>query len=117
LKTALRDFNDTSIDGLLAPAIADWRVSRRLWCELHGLPHAVITIPWRIGVNVVEVLVMSVCVEILFMYFMVESFHRVALISPLLNAPAGALAGLITSGGLALVFLPAGVSGVAAWLI
>jgi len=117
LKTALRDFNDASRDGRLSPDIADWRVSRRLWCELHGLPHAAITIPWRVGISVVEALVMSACVEILFMYFMVESFHRVSLISPLLNAPAGVLAGLITSVGLVLVFLPSGISGIAAWLI
>src|SRR5262249_53671138 len=110
LKTALREFDDVSRDGRLTPAQADWRVSRRLWCELHGLPHGVITIPWRIAAGVVEALVMSVCVEIIFMYFMVESFHRVALVSPVLNAPAGVLAGFITSLGLLLVFLPSGFS-------
>jgi competence protein ComEC len=114
---ALRRFEDVSLDGRLPPNIADWRVSRRLWCELHGLPYRTVTIPWQIAKGIGEALVMSVAVETLFMYFMVEAFHRFSPFSPLLNAPAGVLAGLITSAGLLLIVVPPPFAGIPAWFV
>src|SRR5262249_13344160 len=76
LRESLAYFNDTVRDGRLAPEVADWRVSRRLWCELHGLPTWALTIPWRAALVIGEILLISLSVETVFLFFMVESFHR-----------------------------------------
>ena len=45
LTDALRDFDDSSKDSDLPVYTSDWRVSRRTWCQLYGLPTWIITIP------------------------------------------------------------------------
>lgn len=117
LKQELHDFQNTEADGWLPPEAADWRVSRRLWCELHGLPFWVATFPWRLGVGAAEALILSLSVESVFAGFMIESFHRVAPYSPLLNVPAGLLAAAITPLGLLLIPLPGILAWPVAWTV
>jgi len=117
LGEALTDFNDSSKDGNLTIRASDWRVSRRVWCELHGLPTWVITVPWKILLAVGEVAVVSICVEMVFLIFMVESFHRISPISPLLNIPASLIAAAVTPLGLLLIFLPRPLAEVTRWII
>lgn len=114
---ALDHFHDSSKDTHLPVRAADWRVSRRVWCELHGLPPWVITGPWKIILVAVETLVISMCVEMVFLIFMVESFHRVSPISPLVNVPAGAIATAVTPLGLLLILLPWPGAPVIAWIV
>ena len=116
LHEALLRLPDVDRDSRLPIEIADWRVSRRLWCELHGLPLWVVTLPWRVFATVGEILVVSISVEIVFVFFMVESFHRLSPISPLLNVPAGLVAAAVTPLGLATIVLPGPLAGVAAFL-
>jgi competence protein ComEC len=114
LHEGLVRFQDVDRDGRLPVEIADWRVSRRLWCELHGLPLWVVTLPWRVFAAIGEIVVVSMSVEIVFVFFMVESFHRLSPISPLLNVPAGLVAAAVTPLGLATIVLPGPLAGVAA---
>jgi competence protein ComEC len=117
LQEKLRDFDNVERDGFLAPEVADWRVARRMFCELYRLPHAVLTVPWRLYQVAVESLVVSVAVEIVFVVFMVESFHRVSPVSPLLNVPAGLVAAAVTPLGLLLIVLPDAAGVPVAWLV
>jgi competence protein ComEC len=114
LHEGLVRFQDVDRDGRLPVEIADWRVSRRLWCELHGLPLWVVALPWRVFAIVGEIVVVSISVEIVFVFFMVESFHRLSPISPLLNVPAGLVAAAVTPLGLATIVLPGPLADVAA---
>jgi competence protein ComEC len=107
LQSALRRFEDVQLDAELAPEIADWRVSRRLWCELYGLPFRVITWPWGLAAVVSEIAIVSVCVELVLAVFMVESFHRLSPVSPLINIPAALVSMFVTPLGLATAVLPA----------
>jgi len=117
LREALTDFNDATKDSHISIRAADWRVSRRVWCELHGLPTWVVTLPWNFVLIAGEAAIVSVCVEMVFLVFMVESFHRVSPISPILNIPAGMITAAVTPLGLALIFLPPPAAGVIAWII
>jgi competence protein ComEC len=111
----LRQFDNIDRDGLLDADIADWRVSRRMWCELHGVPGVFVTAPIR-GIQVLcEALLATIGVEAVFVYFMVESFHRMVPISPLLNVPAGLIAAAITPLGLLLIVLPRLAATPVAW--
>jgi competence protein ComEC len=107
LEAALSRFEDPRLDGELAPEIADWRVSRRLWCELYGVPFWVVTLPWRLAGIVAEITIVSLCVEMVFAVFMVESFHRISPVSPFINIPAALVSMLVTPLGLATAVLPA----------
>ena len=117
LHEKLHDFDNVERDGFLSPEVADWRVARRMFCELYRLPHAALTIPWRLYETMVEGLVVSVAVEMVFVVFMVESFHRLSPVSPLLNVPAGLVAAAVTPLGLLLIVLPDVVAGPVAWLV
>jgi competence protein ComEC len=111
----LRQFDNIDRDGLLDADIADWRVSRRMWCELYGVPTVFVTAPIR-GIQILcEALLATIGVEAIFIYFMVESFHRMAPISPLLNVPAGLIAAAITPLGLLLIVLPRMAAMPVAW--
>jgi competence protein ComEC len=102
----LRQFDNIDRDGRLDPAIADWRVSKRMWCERYGLPAFLITVPGRLLQILGEAFIATLGVEAVFVYFMVESFHRIAPVAPLLNVPAGLIAAAITPLGLLLIVLP-----------
>ncbi len=117
LREALKDLNDSSRDAYLSNRAADWRIARRVWCELHGLPSWVVTTPWKIVLATGEAAIVSVCVEMVFLPFMVESFHRFSPVSPLLNIPAGIVAAAVTPLGLLLIFLPAPAAAIVAWTI
>jgi competence protein ComEC len=111
----LRQFDNIDRDGLLDADIADWRVSRRMWCELYGIPRVFMTAPIR-GIQILcEALIATIGVEAVFIYFMVESFHRMAPVSPLLNVPAGLIAAAITPLGLLLIVLPRVAAMPVAW--
>jgi competence protein ComEC len=116
LRERLDDFDSVELDGFLAPDIADWRVARRMFCERHGLPHWTVTLPWRIYWIAAESLIVSLAVEIIFVAFMVESFHRVSPIAPLLNVPAGLIAAAVTPLGLLLIVVPDVVAQPLAWI-
>jgi competence protein ComEC len=90
----------------MAPDIADWRVARRLWCELHSLPTWILTIPWRALLVLGEIGVISLCVEVVFVIFMAESFHRLSPISPLLNIPVSVVATIVIPLAMLTVILP-----------
>jgi competence protein ComEC len=117
LRAALNDFRDESKDSDFPIEIADWRVSKRLWCELHGLPQGVVTLPYRVLLVTGEALIVSLCVEMVFAVFMVESFHRLSPISPLINIPAGLITAIVTPLALLLVFLPGPAAALDAWVI
>jgi len=113
----LRQFDSIDRDGLLDADIADWRVARRMWCERYGLPHVFITAPIRGIQFLCEAFLGALGVETVFIYFMVESFHRMAPVSPLLNVPAGLVAAAITPLGLLLIVLPRVAAIPVAWVI
>jgi competence protein ComEC len=117
LREGMKDFADESRDGHLSIRAADWRVSRRTWCEKHGLPTWAVTIPWTVVLIAGEALIISLAVETVFAVFMVESFHRLSPISPLVNVPAGMITALVTPLALLLVFLPGPAAGLAAWIV
>jgi competence protein ComEC len=117
LHDKLRDFDNVDIDGYLAPDIADWRVARRMFCERHGLPHGMLTIPWRVYAMVIEGLVVSLAVEMVFVVFMVQSFHRLSPVSPFLNVPAGIMAAAVTPLGLLLIVTPPPLHSFVAWIV
>jgi len=113
----LRQFDNVDRDGLLDPEVADWRVALRMWCERRRLPHMVVTAPLRLIQSLGEAFITTLGVEAVFVYFMVESFHRIAPISPLLNVPAGLIAAAITPLGLLLIVLPRVAALPVAWVI
>jgi competence protein ComEC len=113
----LRQFDNVDRDGRLDPAIADWRVSKRMWCERYGLPAFVVTAPLRLLQILGEAFIATLGVEAVFVYFMVESFHRIAPVAPLLNVPAGLIAAAITPLGLLLIVLPHALALPVAWIL
>lgn len=117
LRTALRDFATCSHDGNLPIEIAEWRVTRRLWCELRGLPFQAVTMPWRAGLVIGELAIVSASVEMVFLFFMIESFHKVSPMSALLNIPAGLVAAAVTPLALLLIVLPSPVTILVSWTI
>jgi ComEC/Rec2-related protein len=117
LREALKNLADSSKDAYLPSAVVDWRIARRVWCELYGLPVWVVTIPWTIVLIAGEAAVIAICVEVIFLPFMVESFHRFTPMSPVLNIPAGMIAAVVTPLGLSLILLPAPVSDGVAWIV
>jgi competence protein ComEC len=117
LSEALKDFDNPSKDSDVGIWASDWRVSRRVWCERYGLPTWMVTIPWKIALVLAESLVISLCVETVFVIFMVESFHRLSPISPFINVPAGIIAAMVTPLGLLLIFLPGPASALVSWII
>ena len=114
---ALDDFDNSDKDSDLPVEIADWRISRRVWCGRHGLPTWLIRGCWKMILIAGESLLISVCVESVFIIFMVESFHRLSPISPFINVPAGMAAALVTPLGLLMILLPPPISTLVAWLI
>jgi competence protein ComEC len=117
LRASLDGFDDVTRDGLLPIAVADWRVARRLWLEKRRLPQWVVTAPWRVVLHASEALIIAAAVESVFAYFMVESFHRLSPVSPLLNVPAGLVAAIATCGGLATIVLPDPLAFPIAWFV
>jgi len=117
LREALKDFNDSSKDADLSIRAADFRVSRRVWCEGRRLPTWAVTIPWRLVVVAAEGVIVSAAVESVFAFFMVESFHRLSPASLLLNVPAGIIAAAVTPVALLLIVLPSPAATVAAWVV
>jgi len=116
LREKLDDFDNVELDGFLTPETADWRVARRMFCERHGLPHWVATLPWRIYCITAESLIISLAVEVVFVAFMVESFHRMSPLAPLLNVPAGLIAAVVTPLGLLLIVVPDVVAQPVVWI-
>jgi competence protein ComEC len=116
LRARLHDFDNVDLDGHLKPEVADWRVSRRMLCEMCRMPRWAVTIPGRLYQIAMEGLIASLSVELVFVVFMVESFHRVSPISPLLNVPAGLIAAAVTPLGLLLILIPDPLSRPIVWI-
>ncbi|HEX4996811.1 MAG TPA: ComEC/Rec2 family competence protein [Terriglobia bacterium] len=114
-KARLDGFTDEARDSLLPVEVADWRVSRRLWLELHGLPAWTVTVPWRLVIYGSEGLIVAAAVESVFAVFMVESFHRLAPLSALVNVPAGLVAAFGTCAALATIVLPDAIAWPVVW--
>ncbi len=106
LRLALRDFSRTEPDMVLPSDVADWRVSRRLRCELGGWPHRTITLPWTILTAFAETALVTLCVQLVLTGFMVESFHLLSPVTVPLNVVGAAVAAIITPLGLLLILLP-----------
>jgi competence protein ComEC len=117
LHERLRDFNNIDLDGFLPSEVADWRVARRMFCERHGLPAWTVTLSWRIYGIFAESLIISLAVEVVFVIFMVESFHRLSPIAAILNVPAGLIAGVVTPLGLLMILMPEPVATPLAWIL
>jgi competence protein ComEC len=117
LRDGLKNLEDASKDGDLAVSTANWRLAQRVWCERHRLPGWVITIPWKVILYCSEALVISLSVEMVFVYFMVESFHRLSPPSALVNLPAGMIAAAVTPLTLLLIFLPAPAAAIGGWFV
>ncbi|PYS18271.1 MAG: hypothetical protein DMG17_06505 [Acidobacteria bacterium] len=117
LREALKDFGDSSKESELSVRASDWRVSRRIWCERYGLPTWIVTLPWKVILVLAESLVISFSVDVIFVVFMVESFHRLSPLSPLINVPAGIIAALVTPLSLSLIFLSGPASALAGWIV
>jgi competence protein ComEC len=117
LRDALKEFDDPTKDANLPINVADWRVARRVWCELHGLPSWIVTLPYKLLLMTGEALTVSLCVEMVFAVFMVESFHRLSPISAFVNIPAGIITAIVTPLALLLVFLPGPAAALIGWVI
>jgi hypothetical protein len=113
----LKDFDDATRDADLPIEVSDWRVARRVWCELRGWPTWLVRFPYKLLILTGEALIVSLAVELVFTVFMVESFHRLSPISPLLNIPAGIAAAIVTPLALLLIFLPGPAAAPIAWAI
>jgi competence protein ComEC len=91
--------------------------SNDFWREWYGLPSWVMAVPRKIVLLIAESLLISLCVETIFLIFMVESFHRISPISPFINVPAGMAAAVVTPLGLLMIALPVPASTFVAGLI
>lgn len=117
IRPATRHLDNPDLDAHLGPAIADWRVSRRLRCELRGWPLWTVTSPWKIGLVLAEALCVTLGVQSLLLPLTVESYHQVSAVSLPLNVVGAIVAACITPMGLILIFLPAPLSGGVSWLM
>jgi competence protein ComEC len=116
VQTATRDFDNSEIDPHLPVELADWRVRRRLWCELHRCPSWVITLPWNLGLILSEALVITVSVQSFLLPLTVESYHRVSPISLPLNVVGTLVASCVTPMGLLLIVLPDPFATLLGWI-
>ncbi len=117
LGPAIGDLPNEEIDAHLPPDIVDWRVSRRLWCELRGWPTWAITVPWRVGRILGEALIVTTAAQFVLVMFMVESYHRISPITLPLNVLGALVASVITPMGLLLIGLPNFLGIALAWIM
>ena len=117
VRPATRHLDNPDLDAHLSPEIADWRVSRRLWCELRGWPLWTVTSPWKIGLVLAEALCVTLGVQSLLLPLTVESYHQVSAVSLPLNVVGAIVAAFITPMGLILIFLPQPLSGGVSWIM
>ena len=103
---ATRDLGNSAIDTHFDPEIADWRVSRRLWCQLSGFPYWTVTLPWRVGLVIAEAFVLTTAVQSFLLPLTVESYHRLTMIALALNLLGALVAACVTPAGLILIFSP-----------
>jgi len=64
-----------------------------------------------------EALIIATAVETVMAYFMIESFHRLAPLSPIMNVPAGLIAAVVTPLGLFMILLPTWCAAPIGWII
>lgn len=117
VRPATRHLNNPDLDAHLDPEIADWRVSRRLWCELRGWPLWTATSPWKVGLILAEALCVTWGVQSLLLPLTVESYHQVSALTLPLNVVGALVAACITPMGLILIFLPQPLSGGVSWVM
>ena len=117
LGPALRDLGNAELDHHLRDDIVDWRVSKRLWCELRGWPTWVITVPWRAGRLVGEAAIVTIAAQFVLVILMVESYHRISPVSLPLNVLGALIATVITPLGLLLIGLPGFLGVGVAWVM
>jgi competence protein ComEC len=98
-RRALRHIQDSSFDVALEPRLAQFRLDLRLAADwmMHGLPFLsarpglplmVLTVPMRVVIWIIDLLIFSVIVQMGLLLPMVEIFHRVTLAGIGLNALA-----------------------------
>ena len=117
VRPATRHLNNPDLDAHLDPEIADWRVSRRIWCELRGWPLWTVTSPWKAALILTEALCVTWGVQSLLLPLTVESYHQVSTVTLPLNVVGAIVAVCITPMGLVLIFLPRPLSDCISWLM
>ncbi len=115
VRSALRDLNNPDLDARFGPEIADWRVSRRLWCELRGWPIWTVTGWWKVGLILAEALCVTWGVQSLLLPLTVESYHQLSAVTLPLNVVGALVAACITPMGLALIVLPQALAESVSW--
>ena len=116
LRTATRRIEHPAIDGYLPPDIADWRVSRRLRCELAGQPLWTIRLRWGPVRFLAEAGLITASVQAVLLPLIVESYHRISPVSLPLNLVGAFTAALVTPLGLVLIAVPQGLARPLAWI-
>jgi competence protein ComEC len=117
LRTATRAIERAEIDGHLEPEIADWRVSRRLQCELTRRPLWTIRLRWNLVRLLVEAALITTSVQAVLLPLTVESFHRISPVALPLNEVGAFVAALVTPIGLAIIVVPEELAKPLAWLV
>ncbi len=115
-RLALRNIEEPDFDGHFNPKLADLRVALRM--RVLAINRVLPALPWNLGkiliigpiqvfIYFLDVLLISVGIQVLFFILMVLYFHRVSLISVFLNLVVIPLVGLLVPLGLValLIFL------------
>ena len=114
---ALIRLEDTNLDSHLSTEVVDWRVSARLGCELRGWPIWTVRLRWKALIILAEAAIVTTSVQLVLVFFMVESYHRISPIALPLNVLGALVAAAITPLGLLLLILPGFLGNAVAWVM
>lgn len=104
----LRHLGDTTIDLSFSPRVIQWRldlrtasswVAARLPDRWAGRSDGIVAAPWRLGLRLWELFLLSFALQCGMLPLMALEFHRVSLAGPLSNVPAVMLTELIVPMG------------------
>src|SRR5439155_22132597 len=113
-RKALWQIEEDSLDAQFSARMADFRIALRMKIEWLGtqwklssfnLNRHVIILPLKVGLHLADVLLISVSIQLVFFVLMILYFHRVSLISILLNVLVVPLVGLIVPVGFLFLLL------------
>lgn len=114
---ALTRLEDTNLDSHLSTEVVDWRVSARLGCELRGWPIWTVRLRWKALIVMAEAAIVTTSVQLVLVFFMVESYHRFSPVALPLNVLGALVAAAITPLGLLLLLLPEFLGNAVAWVM
>jgi competence protein ComEC len=109
---ALWQIQDTNLDSECEPRLADFRIWLRLRIERWesfrrtdrwNLCSHIVIFPFRVLLYLAELLIVSISIQLIFAVLMVIYFHRISLVSPILNLLAVPLVGLLVPLGFLLL--------------